>query len=338
MRVAVLMSGGVDSSVALSLLLEQGHDCVGVSLLFHPDSTCCKPTDIEDAALVARKLGVDHLVVDAQDAFQKHVIEPFVEGYARGMTPNPCPACNRRIKFGLAIAWALENGFDCVASGHYARVSVRGGEVFLEKARDYQKSQEYFLALVPPERLSMAIFPLGELIKDEVRDIARAKGLPVQEKPESQDVCFIPGDLGEFLAERLGKRPGRFLDRTGRVLGLHDGHYAYTVGQRRGHGVVIGKRAYVIRIEPPDVILGIRDEACSSRLKLSGVNRFTQPKEGEEFTVRIRYGHEPARAVLLSDSGQEMTLEFLEPQFAVVPGQLGVLYRGERVVAGGIIV
>ncbi len=338
MRVAVLMSGGVDSSVALALLLDHGHECVGVSLLFHPDSTCCRPDDIEDAAAVARRLGTEHIVVDAQEVFREHVIDPFVEGYAGGKTPSPCPVCNARVKFGLGLKWAISQGFDRVASGHYARVSLKDGEVFLERARDPLKSQEYFLALVPAESLRYALFPLGELPKEEVRAIAREKGLPVHEKPESQDVCFVRGDLRGFLLDHLGMRPGRFIDPSGRVLGEHDSYYFYTIGQRRGHGIALGERAYVLRIDPPDVILGTREEACSRVLKISCVNRFTGLNEGEEFAVRIRHGHEPAPALLAADSGDEITLEFREPQFAVVPGQLGVLYTGDRVVAGGIIV
>jgi tRNA-specific 2-thiouridylase len=338
MRVAVLMSGGVDSSVALSLLLEEGHECVGVSLLFHPDSTCCRPKDIEDAAEVARLLGAEHRVVDLQAPFREHVVEPFVQGYAEGRTPNPCPVCNSRIKFGLALEWALEQGFDRIASGHYARLRFESGEVFLEGARDETRSQEYFLALVSPEGLRRALFPLGELLKEEVREIARRRGLPVSEKPESQDACFVRGDIRGFLRGRLGPRPGRFIDASGRILGHHDGYYAYTVGQRRGHKVALGERAYIIRIEPPDIVLGTREEACSSSLRLSAVNRFTGLAEGEVFSVKVRYSHEPAEAVLISDRGDEMTLEFRKPQFSVVPGQLGVLYRGRRVVAGGIIV
>ncbi|MEO0179781.1 MAG: tRNA 2-thiouridine(34) synthase MnmA [candidate division WOR-3 bacterium] len=337
MRVAVLMSGGVDSSVALALMLEQGHECAGVSLLFHPDSTCCRPQDIEDAAAVAKKLGAKHIVVDVREAFSDKVIKPFVEGYSSGKTPNPCPICNAHIKFGLGLRWATSQGFDRVASGHYARINLKDSEVFLERAKDANKSQEYFLALVPAENLRRAVFPLGELTKDEVRTIAKAKGLPLHEKPESQDVCFIRGDLRRFLRDHLGERPGRFLDARGKSLGHHDGYYTYTVGQRRGHGVATGKRAYVIRIEPPDVILGTREEACSKILKLTSVNRFTELSEGDVFMVRVRYGHEPGPAVLVSDSGNEMTLEFKDPQFAIVPGQIGVLYRGDRVVAGGII-
>jgi len=319
-------------------LLEEGHECVGVSLLFHPDSTCCRPEDIEDAAEVARRLGAEHTVVDLQAAFREHVVEAFVKGYAEGRTPNPCPICNARIKFGLGLEWALSQGFDRVSSGHYARLRAERGEVFLERARDETRSQEYFLALVRPESLVRAMFPLGELLKEEVRELAKRKGLPVSEKPESQDACFVRGDIRAFLAERLGPRPGRFLDSSGRILGHHDGHYAYTIGQRRGHGVAMGQRAYIIRIEPPDVILGTREEACSRTLRLSSVNRFTELIEGEVFSVKIRYSHEPAEAVLVSDLGDELTLEFREPQFSVVPGQLGVLYRGMRVVAGGIIV
>ncbi len=337
MRVAVLMSGGVDSSVALALLIDQGYDCIGVSLIFHPDSTCCRPEDIRDAAEVARRLGAEHRVVDLREAFAERVIKPFVEGYASGKTPNPCPACNRHIKFGLALEWAVSHGFDRVASGHYARVSVRGGEVFLERAGDPRKSQEYFLALVPAENLARVIFPLGEFTKEEIRAIARDKGLPVHEKPDSQDVCFVRGDLRGFLADRLGTRPGRFLDASGRVVGEHDSHYIYTIGQRRGHGVAVGRRTYVLRIEPPDVILGTREDALSSAIRLVEVNRFTSIRQGEEFLVRVRYAHEPAWAKVISDSGGEMELEFREPQFAVVPGQLGVLYMGERVIAGGII-
>lgn len=331
------MSGGVDSSVALAVLLDQGHDCVGVSMLFHPDSTCCRPDDIRDAATVAQKLGVEHKVLDAQEAFSERVIKPFIEGYAGGKTPNPCPVCNRHIKFGLGLEWALAQGFDRVASGHYARLRSESGEVFLETARDASRSQEYFLALVPPERLREAMFPLGELLKEEVRAIARKKALPVSEKPESQDACFIRGDIRAFLGEHLGPRPGRFLDGSGQTLGYHDGYYAYTVGQRRGHGVARGERAYIIRIEPPDIILGTRDEASSRTLRMREINRFTEIKEGEAFLVKVRYGHKPAEAIVLSDRGEEMALGFRQPQFSVVPGQLGVLYRGKRVVAGGII-
>jgi len=336
-RVAVLMSGGVDSSVALLCLIREGHDCEGLSLLFHDDSTCCRQEDIADAGAMARALGVRHEILNLREVFKKSVVEPFIQSYAAGLTPNPCALCNRDVKFGRALEWATDNGFDAIASGHYARLSLVQGEVILRSAADRAKSQEYFLALVPGKNLAKALFPLGEMTKARVRELARDAGLPVSEKPESQDACFIRGDLAGFLCREIGPRPGRFLDHEGRVLGRHEAAYSLTVGQRKGHGVAAGARAYVVGRRGDDVLLGTREEALSGSLWMGEVNRLGPVAVGQSYTLRIRLGHDGADAVLLENHGDRMAFEFAEPQFAITPGQLAVAYEGDRVVAGGII-
>ncbi len=342
MRVAVAMSGGVDSSTAAALLLEQGHQVVGFTLKVWDSSRCCSVEDVEDARRVARHLGIPFYVLDASEVFEAEVVEPFVRGYARGDTPNPCILCNRRVRFGWLARRVRAVGCERLATGHYARVATEAGRVRLLRGRDRSKDQSYFLVPERPADLERVWFPLGSLGKEEVRERARRMGLPVADKAESQDVCFLPdGDLEAFLAARLGPdAPGPVVDRNGRVLGTHRGVRAYTVGQRRGLGVAAGRPVYVLEkdVEQNRLVVGTRDEAVAPGLTASGAVWLGDGPPGSAFscTVKIRSTARdvPCRVRL---EGDRVRVRFETPQFGVARGQMAVFYRDEEVLGGGWI-
>ncbi len=342
MRVAVAMSGGVDSSTAAALLLEQGHEVVGFTLKVWDSSRCCSIEDVEDARRVARHLGIPFYVLDASEVFEAEVVEPFVRAYARGATPNPCIRCNRRVRFRWLVQRAGAVGCERLATGHYARVEARGGRVRLLRGRDRSKDQSYFLVPEHPADLLRVWFPLGSFLKEEVRERARRMGLPVADKSESQDVCFLPdGDRGAFLASRWGPgAPGPVVDRSGRVLGTHRGVRAYTVGQRRGLGVAAGRPVYVLEkdAEQNRLVVGTRDEAMAPGLTASGAVWLGEGPPGPEFlcTVKIR---STARDVAcrVRVEGDRVRVRFEAPVFGVARGQMAVFYRGEEVLGGAWI-
>lgn len=352
-RVLAAMSGGVDSGVAAALLAERGDAVTGVTLkLFCYGSTpvgdraCCSLEAIEDARRVARAMGFAHHVVEAEEVFRARVMTPFLDDYASGRTPYPCALCNRHLKFGDLLARAEELGAERLCTGHYARVE-RGpdGAVALRRARDRSKDQSYALALVPRAALARAEFPLGELTKDEVRAHGRRLGLALWDKPESQDLCFVPdGDYASTLTGRLGETrgtaPGPIVDERGRRLGTHRGVIRYTVGQRRGLGIAAAEPLYVldIRAAADTVVVGPRAALESPGLETGAVNWLVSEPPAGAFRaeVAIRAHHVPAAATAIP-LDDRLEVRFDTPQAAVTPGQLCVLYDGDRVLAGASI-
>lgn len=354
-RVLVAMSGGVDSSVAAALLVERGYEVIGVTMqIWDPAVTevagehvgCCSLAAVEDARRVANRLGIPYYVLNFRRAFEERVIRYFCAEYLRGRTPNPCVACNRFIKFELLLQKARALGATYVATGHYARVVYDEGSSRYQlcRSRDEEKDQTYFLYTLTQEQLAHTLMPLGDYTKEEVRQMARQRNLPVAEKPESQEICFIPeNDYRKFLREVAGPqiKPGPFLDLEGNVLGQHEGLPFYTVGQRRGLGIAAGRRLYVVDIDPARnaVILGPAEALWRSELvaednNFISIEELTSPLEVQ---AQIRYRSRPAPAVISPLGEGLVKVSFLEPQRAITPGQAVVYYRGQCVVGGGTI-
>ena len=352
---AAAMSGGVDSSAAALLLQREGHNLVGVTLKLvdnalaglNGESACCSLDGVEDARAVARRLGFPHYVFNFTSCFQEEVVEPFVRAYEQGRTPNPCVACNRHLKFGALLRRADELGWGKIATGHYARLDwdAGSGRWLLKKAAHPDKDQSYVLAMLSQEQLSRALFPLGELSKEEVRAIAAEAGLASARKGDSQDICFVPdGDYGAFIRRHTGKDypPGPYLDESGAVLGRHTGIVDYTVGQRRGLGVSSGRgRLYVREIRPGDnaVVLSDNDSLFARTLEADGLNlipcgRLDGPVRLRA-KIRYRMAEQPCSA---EQTGEDtIRLTFDSPQRAITPGQIVVLYDGDTVVGGARI-
>jgi tRNA-specific 2-thiouridylase len=341
-RVLVAMSGGVDSSVAAALLKEQGYDVEGVTMKLTA-GLCC---DLGSAQAVCGRLGIDHRIIDAQEAFSSTIVREFVNDYCAGRTPNPCISCNDLIKFRLLLDHARSNGFSFLATGHYARIErdPATSRPVLRKGADKQKDQSYFLYRLTPDQMEQVLLPLGELRKSEVRELGRRFGLPSAERPESQEICFVPGDdyrafLRQHAPEAL--RPGELVLTDGTAVGRHDGIAFFTVGQRRHLGVSTGERLYVVRIEPDTnrVVLGKQEELETAEALLSAVtlNGSAEDLVHTELTVKVRYRAPfvPAKAELLRDG--RLRIVFGRPIRGVCPGQAAVLYRGDRVLGGGTI-
>ncbi|MDQ5835696.1 MAG: tRNA 2-thiouridine(34) synthase MnmA [Acidobacteriota bacterium] len=367
MKIAVAMSGGVDSSAAAAMLKEAGHELVGFTMQLWNQrrglsvgedgeplpSRCCSLDDVYDARRVAEDLGFPFYVLNLEREFERDVVEPFVKSYLEGETPIPCVACNSRLKFASLDRMALSVGCDKVATGHYARVRFdeAAGRYRLLRGLDARKDQSYFLWELTQDQLSRALFPLGEKRKTEVRDVARQHGLYVAEKKESQEICFVPdGDYAGFIERYLeaegreGERParGEIVDTEGRVVGHHEGVHRYTVGQRRGLGVARKLPLYVVRVEAENgrVVVGEAEELLSDEFTAAGVNwvAFDEPTEPVRAEVRVRYRHEEANATVTPLGEGRVRVRFDEPQRAVTPGQATVFYRGEEVLGGGWIV
>ena len=344
-KVAIAMSGGVDSAVAALLLRDGGQEvagvtmCLGVAPAEGGRAKCCGPREIEDAQKICRALGIRHYVVDFAADLEEKVIGPFVVEYLRGRTPNPCVACNRAIKFGSLLRKALAWGFDDIATGHYARIESAGGGYLLKTPKDRRKDQTYFLHAIPRESLAKVLFPLAGSTTDEVRGIAEQAGLPVFDKPESQDICFMPAEgHGAFLRSRgAGIEPGEIVDREGRILGRHRGIACYTIGQRGGLGLSSPAPLYMLAIDAPRnrLVVGGKTDLRAEGLVADQVNRLVDSFP-EEARAKIRYGHRAARCRISEEVGR-LTVRFAEPQEAVAPGQSVVLYNGETVLGGGII-
>ena len=354
MRVCVAMSGGVDSSVAAVLLQEQGYELSGVNLrMFHNEDlgesrekACCSLSDAEDAALVARRLGVPFYVFDFAQVFRDTVIRNFVEEYQAGRTPNPCAVCNREVKFGALLRRIQALGQDFLATGHYARVErdPNSGRYLLKRAVDRSKDQTYFLYMLTQDQLAHTLFPLGGLHKTEVRQIAETHGLVNAHKHDSQDICFVPdGKYADFI-ERTTGRPssaGLFLDRDGRVLGQHKGLIRYTRGQHKGLGLSTEEPLYVlekdtaantIRLGPDSALW--TTELTAEQVNLISVPELTAPLR---VTAKTRYSQREAAATVASLPDGCIRVVFDEPQRAITAGQAVVLYDGEYVVGGGTI-
>ena len=346
-KVLVAMSGGVDSSAAAALLLEEGCDVVGVFMCLSAPggsaaSRCCSQADAADAARVAEVLGIELVRLPVNDAFEE-IIANFAAEYARGRTPNPCIHCNRMIKFGRLFDLAPSLGAGCVATGHHARIDAFGGEPAVMRARDRGKDQSYALFAVSRDRLERILLPVGALAgKDEVRAVARRMGLPVYDKPDSQEVCFVPdGDYAGLLRRRAPEalRAGDVVTGDGRVLGRHDGYGRYTIGQRRGLGVAAGEPRYVTRIDPATatVTIGPREEVMSAHLMASAANWHCDVPEEFEATVQIRYNHPGAEGTVRLTGEATFEVEFAHPVEAVTPGQAAVVYDADRLLGGGWI-
>ncbi|HEY7711773.1 MAG TPA: tRNA 2-thiouridine(34) synthase MnmA [Candidatus Entotheonella sp.] len=350
-RVVVAMSGGVDSSVAAALLHEQGYDVIGITMKLWdaPETaegrhkTCCTLDDVSDARRVAAQLDIPFFVVNFKSQFASHVIDYFTESYRQGYTPNPCVQCNRYLKFTHLRQRAQQLGAQWIATGHYAAVH-RGadGRYYLRRGRDAGKDQSYFLFDLTQEQLRQTLLPLGHYRKDEVRAHAARLRLNVAQKPESQEICFIPeGDYRAFLRTRLTPDetlPGPMQTASGQVLGEHQGLPFYTVGQRRGLGVAAGEPLYVtdVRTEHNTLVVGSRQEAMAETCTVERLNWMcTPPAQSLSTTVQIRYRHRPVAAVVEPIDANRARVSFREPQFAVTPGQAAVFYDGDTVLGGG---
>ncbi len=341
-KVAVLMSGGVDSSLAAALLHRQGHQVLGITLKLlnehaPPRWDAAFRAAVGDARQVARKIGIDHDVLDIADVFAERIVKPFEQSYRRGQTPNPCIQCNQLIKFGLTLERVQHLGIDLLASGHYARLEGDPTAFHLKRGVDSGKDQSYFLYAVGRKNLSKTLFPVGQLHKSESRRLAAEFKLPIAEKPESQDICFIAGKDYRSCLSPL-PRPGLLKDCAGRVLGHHSGIEQFTIGQRKGIGLS-GGPYYVLHIEPETntVIVGPRQQGYRSCLEASQAVWLERIQVGQPVEVQIRSRHVPTPAVIESASEERFRLRFQEPQWAITPGQSAVLYNSDLVLGGGII-
>lgn len=352
-KVFVAMSGGVDSSVVAGMMKDAGHDVVGVTMCFsisHPESkkpSCCGVDGIQDAKRAAQILDIPHYVLDFAKDINDHIIDNFTSEYLSGRTPNPCVQCNQHLKFGSLYHKVISMGADALATGHYGKIEYneQAGNFELKKANDSRKDQSYFLYSMKRETLPKVLFPLGGLTKQEVRDLARKYGLNTADKPESQDICFVPdGGYQKFLEKRLGKdvfAPGQYKNEKGEVVGQHKGIAYYTIGQREGLGIALGKPVYVYKIEKDTntVYVGPESMLYSDGLLASMFNPVSIdiPKEPLEVNVRIRYNAPEVKGKLTYLEKGRVQVDFYEPQKSVTPGQSVVFYDGDVVLAGATI-
>lgn len=356
-RIAVAMSGGVDSSVCAAVLQEAGYDIFGVTMTLwschsrpgKATKTCCSTADVADARAVCDKLGIEHVVADFREEFRAKVIDQFVDEYSKARTPIPCVGCNQYFKFDRL--WEVvrdEYGADYIATGHYAQITrdeAGKAQAFL-RGVDHKKDQSYYLFVMTDEQVEHSLFPLGHMTKPEVRAKAEQLGLVTADKPESQEICFVPdndyaGFIEDFYPEKAGQR-GNFLDQRGQVLGQHEGTHAFTIGQRRGLGLSTGKKQYVTKIDAASrtVMLGDAQDLLEDHLIAHGVNWIHgQPAVGESIRaqVKIRSNHAPVACLVHVTESGSIAVDFDEPVASIAPGQAVVIYDGERVRGGGWI-
>jgi tRNA-specific 2-thiouridylase len=359
------MSGGVDSSTVAAMLRAEGYSVIGLTMQLWnqrrlagregmPESVqgrCCSLDDVYDARRVAQKIGIPYYVVNHEDSFERDVVRPFVEEYLSGRTPIPCSLCNNHLKFEQLHTVARQIGAERVATGHYARVAFdeKRNRWLLKRAADQSKDQTYFLFGLTQEQLSRTLFPLGDMTKREVRELARQHGLALAEKPDSQEICFVPGGdykrfIDAYLAEQgesLPETAGELVTTNGEVIGEHAGIHNFTVGQRKGLGVATGSPLYVIQISGANkqVVVGSDEHLYSRTLRARRVNLISVPELSERMrvAVKIRHRHEPAPAMIEAAGQDEILVTFDEPQRAITPGQAAVFYDGDVVVGGGWI-
>jgi tRNA-uridine 2-sulfurtransferase len=363
--IAVAMSGGVDSSTVAAMLRAEGHKVVGLTMQLwnqrrlsgHPgmpesvEGRCCSLDDVYDARRVAETIGIPYYVVNHENRFERDVVRPFVDEYFSGRTPIPCSLCNNHLKFDQLLITARQIGADAIATGHYARVEFddHGGRWLLKRPADLRKDQTYFLFGLTQEQLSRTLFPLGELSKRDVRELARYYGLALAEKPDSQEICFVPGGdyknfLNAYLVEQGESFPdtaGELVTTSGEILGEHAGIQHFTVGQRKGLGIATGSPLYVIQIkgEKREVVVGREEELYARtlrahRLNLISVNELTQPMR---VSVKIRHKHQPAPAIIEQTGKDQVLVTFDAAQRAITAGQAAVFYDEDVVVGGGWI-
>lgn len=353
-KVVVGMSGGVDSSVAAYLLKQQGYEVIGVTMQIWQDAEriveeenggCCGLSAVEDARRVAAQLEIPYYVMNFKDSFQKNVVDYFVEEYLNGRTPNPCIACNRYVKWESLLQRSLSIGADYIATGHYARiVKLPNGRYTLRRSATLAKDQTYALYNLTQEQLQRTLMPVGEYSKEEIRKIAEDIQLQVANKPDSQDICFVPdGDYAGFIEKTAGKQlqRGNFVTVDGTVLGEHKGIIHYTVGQRKGLGLALGYPAFVLEIRPEtnEVVIGTHEESMAKSLRAGNLNFMSIEDLTEPLRVftKIRYNHRGVWATIEKTGEDEILCTFEEPQRAVTPGQAVVFYDGEYVLGGGTI-
>ena len=351
MRVVVAMSGGVDSSVAAALLSEQGHEVIGLSMQLYDQregetkfGSCCTIEDLHDARRVAAHLGIPHYIMNFERQFEEHVVSDFLREYSAGRTPIPCVHCNGDLKFATLASRAEALGATAVGTGHYARVERdANGTFLLKRGTDPGKDQSYFLFTLTQAQLACAVFPVGALDKATVRERARDLGLPVAEKPDSHEICFVAdGDHTGFLERHgAGRSPGNVRDVHGRVIGRHDGVHRFTVGQRKGLGLSSPLPLYVVGIdaESNSLTVGPRDALQRDSLTASNVNWIAgdAPSAGTRVTAQIRYRHREAAATITPLDPSRVAVTFDEPQLAITPGQAAVFYEQDTVIGGGWI-
>jgi len=352
-RVLVGLSGGVDSAVAAAILVEEGYEVIGVTMrlwaeeregVFRGQRQCCSVEDMDDARRVAQALGIRHYVLNFEEPFKKYVVDPFVNGYLAGETPNPCVRCNENIKYRALFDRLDAYGADVLATGHYARVVPKqdSREFHLLRAKDLDKDQSYVLYMLGQEQLARLKLPIGELKKEKVRAIASALDLPVAEKPDSVEICFVPNnDYRNFVAERAEFTSGDLKNQDGEIVGKHKGVPAYTVGQRRGLGDGLEKRSYVTSLDALNnvVTIGDEDDLYSNVVEAEGVSWVSgnSPEEGITLQAKARYNSNPEFAVLKTSIDNSVTITFQERQRALTPGQAIAFYDNEVVLGGGTI-
>lgn len=354
-KVMVGMSGGVDSSVAAAVLLEKGYEVIGVTMQIWPDMPeerrkteggCCSLSAVDDARWVADKLGIPYYVLNFKEIFEQKVIEYFKREYLAGRTPNPCVACNRYVKFEALLKKAVSMGIDYIATGHYAKIEYDEGRkrYLLKKSVTEAKDQTYALYNLTQEQLSRTLMPIGDFTKDRVREMARDLGLIVASKPDSQEICFVEdNDYGRFIEENTDAdiKPGDFIDTRGNVLGRHKGIIHYTIGQRKGLGIALGRPMFVVDIDVKNnrVVLGEETEVFSKSLLASDLNFISIDRlDGElRVTAKIRYSAKEAPALIKPADNGQVEVIFDNPQRAITPGQSVVFYDGDIVVGGGTI-